>query len=66
MYIALFYPSIRYDGDKTVPEEDVIHYEKITFRDLRLDEFDVQIFCQQRRNKTYRRRLVNAALVFEK
>ena len=38
MYICLAYPSLTYKGDKTVPEEDVIHYEKITLRDLRLDE----------------------------
>lgn len=40
MYIALFYPSIRYEGNKSVPEEDIINYEKITFRDLRLDEYN--------------------------
>ena len=38
MYICLAYPSLTYKGDKTVPEEDVIHYEKITLRDLRLNE----------------------------
>ncbi len=40
MYIALFYPSIRYEGNKSVPEEGIINYEKITFRDLRLDEYN--------------------------
>ncbi len=37
MYIDLFYPSIRYDGDKSVPEEDVIYLEKLTIRDIRVE-----------------------------
>ena len=40
LYIGFWRPDLTYDGDKTVPEEDVIHYEKITFRDLRLDEYN--------------------------
>lgn len=38
LYIGFGRPDLTYKGDKTVPEEDVIRYEKITFRDLRLDE----------------------------
>lgn len=37
MYIAFAYPCIRYKGDKTVKEDDIIHLEKILLRDLRLD-----------------------------
>ncbi len=37
-YMALERPDLTYKGGKTVPEEDIIHYGKITLRDLRLDE----------------------------
>ncbi len=36
-YIALACPDLTYEGDRTVPEEDVIHHEKLTLRDLRVD-----------------------------
>ena len=38
LYIGFWRPDLTYKGDKTVPEEDVIYYEKITLRDLRLDD----------------------------
>ncbi len=36
-YVGFYRPDLTYDGDKSVPEEDVIRYGKITLRDLRLD-----------------------------
>ena len=39
IYIALVYPDITYKGDRTVPEKDIIRLEKVTLRDLRLDEY---------------------------
>lgn len=39
LYIGFWRPDLTYKGDKTVLEEDVIHYEKITLRDLRLDQY---------------------------
>lgn len=39
LYIGFERPDLTYKGDKTVLEEDVIYYEKITFRDLRLDQY---------------------------
>ncbi|MDE5776264.1 MAG: hypothetical protein K2H67_05235 [Treponemataceae bacterium] len=39
LYIGFWRPDLTYDGDKTVLEEDVIHYEKIALRDLRLDQY---------------------------
>ncbi|MDE6719042.1 MAG: hypothetical protein K2J68_04205 [Treponemataceae bacterium] len=38
LYIGFWRPDLTYKGDKTVPEEDVIYYGKITLRDLRLDK----------------------------
>ena len=37
-YITFEHPGIKYNGEKSVPKEDVIHYGKITLRDLRMDE----------------------------
>ncbi len=37
LYVGFYRPDLTYDGDKSVPEEDVIRYGKITLRDLRLD-----------------------------
>ena len=39
LYIALARPDITYKGDRTVPEKDIIRLEKVTLRDLRLDEY---------------------------
>ena len=38
LYIGFWRPDLTYKGNKTVPEEDVIYYGKITLRDLRLDK----------------------------
>ena len=35
--IAFNRPDLTYKGDKTVPEADIIHLDKITLRDLRED-----------------------------
>ena len=37
MYIAIANPALRYKGDRTVPNEDVIYLENLIVRDLRLD-----------------------------
>lgn len=37
-YITFEHPDIKYNGDKSIPKEDVIRYGKITLRDLRMDE----------------------------
>lgn len=37
MYIAIANPVLRYKGDRTVPDEDVIYLENLIVRDLRLD-----------------------------
>ena len=39
-YIGFERPDLTYKGDKTVPEEDVVRYGKITLRDLRMDEYN--------------------------
>lgn len=40
LYLGFERPDLAYKGDKTVPEEDVVRYGKITLRDLRLDEYN--------------------------
>ena len=41
LYVGIFlhdkYPAFFYEGDKTVPENDIIYLEKLSVRDLRLD-----------------------------
>ena len=39
LYIALERPDITYTGNRSVPKEDVVHYGKITLRDLRMDKY---------------------------
>ena len=31
------YPGLFYEGNRTVPEEDIVYLEKLTIRDLRQD-----------------------------
>ena len=49
LYIGFERPDLTYDGDKTVPEEDVIHYGKITLRDLRLDHIETNKYNGERK-----------------
>ena len=41
LYVALSlrteYPGLFYEGNRTVPEEDIVYLEKLTIRDLRQD-----------------------------
>lgn len=37
-YITSEAPALLYDGDKTVSEEDIVCFEEIIFRDLRIDK----------------------------
>lgn len=39
LYIGLERPDITYKGNRSVPKEDVVHYGKITLRDLRMDKY---------------------------
>lgn len=39
IFVGVTHPYLNYEGDKTVPKEDVIHYGYLTFRDLRMDEY---------------------------
>ena len=48
-YITFEHPGIKYDGDKTVLEEDVISYEKIALRDLRLDRVETNYYNDERK-----------------
>ena len=49
LYIGFERPDLTYDGDKTVLEEDVIYYEKITLRDLRLDYIETNKYNGERK-----------------
>lgn len=38
IYLGITHPYISYNGDKNIPKEDIVHFNGLTFRDLRMDD----------------------------